>query len=174
MAIASTEILTNFGYQAKEERDNVIISSTPPVFLFAILGLITPFIMFLGFTVNADFLILLIPILALPFIHDSWKFPSRINFDSNEKLLSLSRPLFLKIKLAYKEIKSVSVSMTSQSAGTSPFEEGNREIIYRIYLELREGRPIRLLKIKSRKEIPSEINELTDLANRLLSPNNLD
>ena len=162
MAVEQHQLLSSFGYQAKEGTDTVVITSRPPFFFFVILGIVIPFIAFMAYVGSADFLILLIPILALPFIHDSWKFPSNINFDSKKKLLSLRSPLFVKANFAYDDIKNVSVSTTSQSAGVSPFEEGNKDIIYRVYIELGGNRAIRLLKLKSRKEMSEDIKKITE------------
>ncbi len=172
MAVDHNQILSTFGYQAIEESHQVVITTKPPYFFFAVLAIIVPFVVAFALIGSAEMLILLIPVLALPFIHDSWKFPSTVHFDSKEKLLSVSRPFFIKAQLAYNEIKDVSISVTSQYAGTSPFEEGNKDITYRIYLELGGDKVIRLLKIKSRKDISEDIKKLTDFVQNLINPTN--
>ncbi len=174
MAVGHNQMLADFGYQSAESPSNLIITTRPPLLFFFLLFIIVPFLIGLAFIGNAEILILLLPILALPFINDSWKFPSKISFDSENRLLTLTRPLLLKIQVPYNEIKDVSVSVTTLSAGTSPFEEGNKDIIYRVYLEIGEDRVMRLLKLKSRKDIAEDIKTLTDYIHKKISPSDIN
>ncbi len=70
----------------------------------------------------------------------------------------------------FNQIKNVSVSQTIQSAGTSSFEEGNKDYIHRIYLLLNDDSSLRLMKIKSRQEIPDKISQITDFIQHLIKP----
>lgn len=162
MAVEPTELFNGTGYRTTQSKNIFLLRKTTSYFFFFLLAFLTCFILILAININSEMLIFLIPILALPFINDGWKFPSKMVFDSNNDLLALYRPFFIKRLINYDQINDISVSHTVKSASTSPFEEGNKDITYRIYLELGNDKIFRLLKIKSRKEISKEIKKLTD------------
>jgi len=168
MAINPSGIFGETPYKLSRTNNLLYITTKSSYLFYIILFILLPFILIISISITLEFLIFLIPILSLPFINDGWKFPSRVKFDSNHRIVTLFRPFFLWRTMDYKEINNVVVSKTVQSSGTSPFEDGNKDFIYRIYLLLNNDHSYRLIKIKTRKEIPEKINGIIEFIQQLI------
>ena len=167
MAIEVNSLFANTGYNIHFDAMSLLMKKKIPYLFLAIVGITAPVIVFLFYGLP-EILLLSAIILVIPLVQDGWKFPSTVEFDVDNKVLSLTSFFGEKSLIPFADVKNIELSKTLKWATTSSFEDGNTECVYRIYLTLKNDKSQRLLRIVTRGEAQNQIDGIITHVDALL------
>ena len=122
----------------------------------------------IGVFANLQILLFGLFLLLLPWISRQWQFPQKLTFSKDGYLMLETGNIVPNIiKIRQEHIQELQVEKVRKSSDTSPFQEGNEDIIYNFMLDTSVKR-FKLLRLTFRRDEDEKIDEIrTFLLNSL-------
>ncbi len=126
-------------------------------------GHLLPVLAFFSFYigVNPTGILLLLLLILVPILYDRWRFPKKIVFSMHEESINISKGIILSSSINFREILDLYGEKNELWSDVSAFKEGNKDIIYKIFLSTKSGKVHKLLRLQFRTERDGQISQLT-------------
>ncbi len=148
-------------YDLALQSGNLIIRkksrSFVPAILVAVFGIA---LVIGGLYIHINVVLLGLLLSLSPWISRKWQYPDKITLArSGEVLLETGRIVPNIYRLKGKEITELQVEKVKKYTDTSPFQEGNQEVIYNFFMETTVKR-FKLLRLVYRKDEDDKADEV--------------
>lgn len=143
-----------------QEGDLIITRKSKHYFSVALSWLFGIGLLILGSYTNVQILLFGLLLVLLPWISRQWRFPQKVIFSKEGYLILETGNIIPNInKIREEHITELQVEKVRKSSETSPFQEGNEDIIYNFMLDTPVKR-LKLMRLEFRRDEDEKIDEI--------------